>query len=203
MVLDKNHNPFFQLRAKAHDDSPPTGEQFDIGKVNLIPDKLTICTLPNKRQRSMNKKFVDNVPGAEIAVLAVATDEAIKKSKVQSYHNDMASKLIPGSWVVFKSTDDPAQPMWLGRAVLRDEWSNNCIWKNESDQTIFLERKGCENVSILAGRYAINVQWYTQKVLGKLEYKVEQGDSMIQATEDLITTGFDDYMTPVVGLKVR
>mmetsp|Transcript_19705 Transcript_19705/g.32342 ORF Transcript_19705/g.32342 Transcript_19705/m.32342 type:complete len:92 (-) Transcript_19705:12-287(-) len=44
--------------------------------------------------------------------------------------NEMASKLTPGDWMLFKGQDE--QLVWLGRAVSKEEWSNQCIWKNET-----------------------------------------------------------------------
>ena len=54
--------------------------------------------------------------------------------------------------------------------------------------------------------YAINVQWYTQKVIGALEYAIEGGDNaqtFVQSNKDLVLTGFDDHMHQVIGARTH
>ena len=56
------------------------------------------------------------------------------------------------------------------------------------------------------GGYAINVQWYTQKVIGALEYAIEGGDNaqtFVQSNKDLVLTGFDDHMHQVIGARTH
>ena len=48
------------------------------------------------------------------------------------------------------------------------------------------------------------MQWYTQKVIGVLEYVVEGGDntkSIVQSNQDLTLTGFDEHMHQVIGTR--
>jgi hypothetical protein len=58
-------------------------------------------------------------------------------------------------------------------------------------------------VLVLKDGYAINVQWYTQNVIGVLEYVVEGGESampVVQSSADLILTGFT--MHQVYGTSI-
>ena len=113
----------------------------------------------------------------------------------------MASQLTPNDWVIFKSTGDEDQPFWLGKTLSKSEWGNSCMWYNNTGRG-----KIEDGALIPAGKYGINVQWYTQKVIGVLEYVIEGGDnakSIIQSNQDLILTGFDEHMHQVIGRRTR
>ncbi len=61
-----------------------------------------------------------------------------------------------------------------------------------------------ERAIISRGGFAINVQRYTQKVLGVLEYIIEDGEDtkpLVQSNKDLILTGFDKNMHQVYGAR--
>ena len=88
-----------------------------------------------------------------------------------------------------------------GRAMPKAEWGNSCIEKNDTrgDKVI-------DGAKVGRGGYAINVQWYTQKVIGILEYVVEGGDNaipIVSSNADLIHAGFDDNMHHVHGSRTR
>ncbi len=54
--------------------------------------------------------------------------------------------------------------------------------------------------------FADNVQWSTQKVLGVLEYIIEDGEDakpLVQNNKNLILTGFDKNMHQVYGTRAR
>ena len=89
-----------------------------------------------------------------------------RMNRVQD-ENEMASRLNPGDWVLFKGSD--WQLVWLGMAVGKQEWSNKCIWKNETRSMQVVD-----SVSIGPNEYGINVQWYTLKQADSpLEYVIE------------------------------
>ena len=41
--------------------------------------------------------------------------------------NRLASKVLPGEWVLFEVPHDPTEDLWLGRAVSNPTWEINCI----------------------------------------------------------------------------
>ena len=47
----------------------------------------------------------------------------MKKMRVLGYRDEMASTLTPGSWVMYKSTEED-QPFWLGKTISKKEWKN-------------------------------------------------------------------------------
>ncbi len=53
-------------------------------------------------------------------------------TEMRSSRNEMASRLTAGDWVAYKSRGDPDQPFWIGKTLPKDEWGNQCIWKNDS-----------------------------------------------------------------------
>jgi hypothetical protein len=46
--------------------------------------------------------------------------------------------LSHGDWMLFKGKggEGDSQMVWLGRAVSKTEWSNQCIWKNETGRDL-------------------------------------------------------------------
>ena len=82
--------------------------------------------------------------------------------------NEMASGLTPGSWIIFKGSGGTDQVIWLGRAISKAEWGNDCKRKNSSRNT-----KMIDGVEVTRNEYAINVQWYTQTTRGVSEYVLE------------------------------
>ena len=103
--------------------------------------------------------------------------------------------------MIFKSEGDNDQPIWLGRAIPKAEWGNSCIKKNDARGV-----KIIDGAKVGRGGYAINVQWYTQKVIGILEYVVEGGDNaipIVSSNNALIFAGFDDSMYQVHGSRTR
>ena len=116
--------------------------------------------------------------------------------------HEMTSTLTPGTWVIFKSDGDPEQSFWLGKTLPRHEWGNECLYLNTTDRD-----EDVEGAKIVAGTYAINVQWYAPKVVSvPPEYVVEGGDNampFVQSNYNLLCTGFENGMHQVEGEKVR
>ena len=59
-----------------------------------------------------------------------------------------------------------------------------------------------EGAEVSRNGYAINVQWYTQNVVGVLEYVVYTGAPVVQSNSDLVYAGFDEYMHQVHGSRI-
>ena len=112
--------------------------------------------------------------------------------------NKMASQLNPGAWVLFKGSGKTDQFIWMGRTISKLGWNNDCVLKNVSSDT-----KNIEGAEVSRNGYAINVQWYTQKVVGVLEYVVYTGAPVVQSNSDLVYAGFDEYMHQVNGSRIR
>lgn len=93
--------------------------------------------------------------------------------------NEIAASLNVGSWVIFKSSKDNDQPFWLGRTVGNDAWDNACIWRNDTRRTKTFYADTEAPVVIKPNLYAVNVQWYTQKTIGVLDYVIEGGENPI------------------------
>ena len=106
----------------------------------------------------------------------------------------MAAKLTPWSWVVLKSTWDIYKIICIGRAIYKPEWDNCCTLKNESSSNI-----NFEGSSVGRNGYAINIQWYTHKVVGVLEFVIDDNTPILQSNSDLVLVGFDEYMYQVHG----
>jgi hypothetical protein len=122
-------------------------------------------------------------------------------TEMRNSRNEMASRLTAGDWVAYKSRGDSDQPFWIGKTLRKIEWENQCIWKNDSHGNVTIE-----GAIISRGGFAINVQWYTQKVLGVPEYIIEDGEDaklLVQSNKDLILTGFDKNMHQVYGTRAR
>ena len=79
--------------------------------------------------------------------------------------NEMAAQLTPGSWVAFNIIGDIYNIIWIGRAISKPEWDNCCILKYGSSGN-----KNIEGASVGRNGYTINIQWYTQKVVGVFEF---------------------------------
>ena len=77
----------------------------------------------------------------------------------------MAEPLTTGSWFAFKRTGNINNIIWIGRAISKPEWDNCCILKYGSSGN-----KNIEGASVGRNGYAINVQWYTHKVVGILDF---------------------------------
>ena len=110
--------------------------------------------------------------------------------------NDMTSKLSHGDWMLFKGGNGGcSQRVWLGRAMSKSEWSNQCIWKNESTRI-----QVADGVPVAPNQYAINVQWYTlRQADSTLEYVIEQSESepLVNNNKELLHASFP--MAQVIG----
>ena len=113
--------------------------------------------------------------------------------------NEMTTQLSHGDWMLFRGGEGDSQMVWLGRAVSKTEWSNQCIWKNETGRDIM-----AGHVKIARNEYAINVQWYTLRQADNLlEYVIEktEPDPIVNNNKELLHAGFS--MTQVVGSRSR
>ena len=90
------------------------------------------------------------------------------------------------------------QAIWLGRAISKPEWGNDCTKKNSSRATKFIE-----GVEVTQNGYAVNVQWYTQKTRGVPEHALDTTLPVVQSNCELVLAGFDDQMHQVHGSRTR
>ena len=117
---------------------------------------------------------------------------------ISKNRNEMAAGLtIIGTWMIFESPEPDVQPLWLGQAVAKTKWDNQCTWKNESNRI----HRANGGVQIPPGGYAINVQWYGE--VGSLEYIIEKESplTIVQINYNLILAGFE--MDLVVWTRIR
>ena len=61
--------------------------------------------------------------------------------------------------------------------------------------------KNIEGASVGRNGYEINVKWYTQKVVGVIEFVIEDNPTIMQSNSDSVLVGFDDYMHQVHGSR--
>jgi hypothetical protein len=158
---------------------------------------------PNKRQKR---------PPIAIEDIKVRHQKLPKKHNLQiqlrkQSQNEMASQLSTGAWVIFKSSGDPDQLFWLGKTVGRNDWNNSCVWfNNTSSQKTIRDNPNTPGALIPAYSYAINVQWYTQKVIGVLEYEIEGGANampLVNSNQYLLFVVPDEQVVRVLGMNVR
>jgi hypothetical protein len=115
--------------------------------------------------------------------------------------NEMSSTLTTGAWVIFKSDGDEDQLFWLGKTVGKSDWDESCTWFNDTGS-----QKSIDGALIPANTYAINVQWYTQKTIGILEYEIEGGENakpLVNSNSSLICVVPNEQVVRVVGMNVR
>jgi hypothetical protein len=91
-------------------------------------------------------------------------------------------------WVAYKSRGDPDQPFWIEKTLPKSEWGNQCIRKNKSQGNVTIE-----GAIISRGGFAVNVQWYAQKVLGVLEYIIEDGEDAKLLVQNSEQQRLDSY----------
>ena len=56
--------------------------------------------------------------------------------KDEHERNMMTEKLIPGSWLIYKSCGDEKEPFWLGRTRCDTDWDDKYQWHNDSDEAV-------------------------------------------------------------------
>ena len=119
-------------------------------------------------------------------------------AKAALHRNELAAELQHGDWVVYDS-NDPEQPIWIGRVMSKLEWENMCVWKNNRNGQQTIDG----GVQLHRGEYAINVQWYTQKEIGSLEYHIDRENPrpIVQSNRYLILAGFK--MHQIIGSSNR
>ena len=88
--------------------------------------------------------------------------------------NEISAWLNPGSWVAFKNTGYIDKIVWIGRSISKPEWENCCILKNDSSVN-----KNIEGASVGRNGYEINVQCYTEKVVGVIEFFIDKNPPIL------------------------
>jgi hypothetical protein len=98
---------------------------------------------------------------------------AASRANIRQQRNEITKNLTPGDWVMFESPEPNVQPFWIGRAVSKAEWNNGCWYRNDTNRRQLL----IGDVPLDPGEYAINVQWYTQRDIGSLEYIIDRDNA--------------------------
>ena len=88
-VLDKEHNPGFQILESVHNDSPLLGKHVSIRRVNLVRE--TTDNSGNKR-KLLDEALEQNLPGIKIAVMAAATHKAVKQARIDSVWSPVVTR---------------------------------------------------------------------------------------------------------------
>ena len=100
------------------------------GSLNWSPDHQCSGCISSDNQTTNIYNF-QNRPCAKLS----GPDVNLQLSQRRLTRNEMASQLTPGSWVVFKSTDNADQLICLSRTLSNSEWGNSCIKKNDKSGT--------------------------------------------------------------------
>ena len=123
---------------------------------------------------------------------------SIINEKLLQNRNEMVSMLTPGLRVLLKGSGKTNETIWLGRSLLKPEWSNTCISRND-----LRCRKNIEGAKVVRNCYPIIVQWYREKVVAMIEYVVDDTAPIVQSNNDLVLSGFDNRMHQVHGLRTH
>ena len=123
---------------------------------------------------------------------------SLQLSERRQNRNEMSAQLTPGLWIEFNSTEDICRIIWIGRAISKPEWENFCILKNDSSGN-----KNIEVVSVGRNGCVIHFQWYTQKVVGVLEFFKDDNPPIVHSNIYLVLVGFDEYMHQEHGSITR
>ena len=115
--------------------------------------------------------------------------------KKRNEQMQMAAGLKMGDWVLVDGGDNELQPVWLGRAMPKHDWGNDCTKRNVRGglETI-------EGVSIGKNSSAINIVWYDWAKAGSdLHYEISRDHPkpVVQHQSCILLTDF--VMTQVGG----
>ena len=99
---------------------------------------------------------------------------AVQAQVITRDRNTMASELAVGDFVVFDTSDDEVEPIWIGRIMSNPEWQGQGIHKNNSRR-----QASFGGVQVGRGEVALYVMWYEKinVMSGTLEYWVSRTDT--------------------------
>lgn len=106
----------------------------------------------------------------------------------------MAKRIKPGDWLLFNGGHDEQRPLWLGRAMPKEEWDGKCTWENN-------DRGNVKWGDTIIGRNSIgiNVQWYEKAEAGvdDRKYQISRNPNSllpsVQHFNALLHSGFNMY----------
>ena len=91
-----------------------------------------------------------------------------------SDRNEIASSLTPGEFILFDTSDDELEPIWLGRIMSNPEWQGQGVRKNNSRRIM-----SYDGVKVGKGEVGMYVMWYEKinVVSDSLEYWVSRSET--------------------------
>jgi hypothetical protein len=112
---------------------------------------------------------------------------AVQAQVITRDRNTMASELAVGDFVVFDTSDDEVEPIWIGRIMSNPEWQGQGIYKNNSRR-----QASFGGVQVGRGEVALYVMWYEKinVMSDTLEYWVSRTE-----TEPIVQN--NRYLIPI------
>ena len=101
----------------------------------------------------------------------------------------MASKLTVGAWVLFDTSDDDLEPIWLGRVMSNPKWDGQGVFQNKTSRIVSYS----SGVKIGKGEVAIFVMWYE-----KINVMSDTHDYWVSRTETKPIVQNNKYFIPLV-----
>ena len=103
--------------------------------------------------------------------------------------NEVASKLTVGAWVLFDTSDDDLEPIWLGRVMSNPKWDGQGVFQNKTSRIVSYS----SGVKIGKGEVAIFVMWYE-----KINVMSDTHDYWVSRTETKPIVQNNKYFIPLV-----
>ena len=127
---------------------------------------------------SFEKKACTKISGPGVAIQA----QVITRDRTT-----MASELTVGDFVVFDTSDDDVEPIWIGRIMSNPEWQGQGVYKNVSRRITSFR-----GVQVARGEVALYIMWYEKinVMSDALEYWVSRTE-----TEPILQNG--RYLIPI------
>ena len=209
-------NTMFRVVESSYEDVPPKDQWISLYMVNLVYGSLDQSEEVKAKKRKVNSKETlrNSIGGTEAAFKAavyMGMSKPMKEKSANIYEaglqselsaqkdkvdcNTMAEKLMPGTWLVYKRCGDMEEPIRLGRAQRNNAWDKKCQWYNDSDKVVEFRDGG--RALVPPKGYAVNIQWYRQKVVGHLDYVMEDLHHVVSSNQDLVLANFDNEMSRV------
>jgi hypothetical protein len=112
---------------------------------------------------------------------------AVQAQVITRDRNTMASELTVGDFVVFDTSDDEVEPIWIGRIMSNPEWQGQGVYKNDSRRNTSFG-----GVQVGRGEVALYVMWYEKinVMSDTLEYWVSRTE-----TEPIVQN--NRYLIPI------
>ena len=150
------------------------------GETYSVPDCIS-----NQHETTTIYKFVK-----QSCTKTQGSGVATSRANIRHERTAITTNLTPGDWVMFGSPEPNVEPFWIGRAMSKAEWNNSCWYRNATNRRQLLTG----GIPLdPGGEYAINVQWYTLRDIGSLEYIIDRDYAypIVNHNNALILGGFE------------